>query len=254
MSDPKGTKPAVPGAKTEKRAITRARRNAEMQMEYNEKMHRLAMLRRRIELAQSGVRAFENRKITEAVKSFHSYIRILEDWKSVPEGGLKPAHFDITKDVPELLLISGVYWDLVKLYDRTKSADKHREFLHYMEKYILFSRGMPFQHVCLETLRKYISNEKPVHKAEFKNAYKLLGGGDLTCFVATSLIDVCDEETLPRLRRFRDERLERTRAGRAFIAWYYRNGPRLAAAADRAPEIVRTVMGKTLDWFAGGLA
>jgi hypothetical protein len=255
MSDPKGGKPSTggskpaSGAKPEKRAITRARRNAELQMEYNEKMHRLAMLRRRIELAQSGVRSFEQKKITEAVKNFHSYIRILEDWKSVPEGGLKPALFDITKDVPELLLISGVYWDLTKLYDRTKSPDKQREFHHYLEKYVLFSRGMPFQHVCLETMRKYISNEKPVHKAEFKNAYKLLGGGS-TCFVATSLIDVCDERTLPRLRRFRDERLSRSAGGRAFIAWYYRNGPGLAATADRAPEWVREGLGKALDLFA----
>lgn len=249
-SDGGGTK--QPEKKPEKRAITRARRNAEIQMEYNEKMHRLAMLRRRIELAQSGVRAFSNHKITEAVKNFHSYLRILEDWKGVPEGKLTPAHFDVDKDVPELLLISGVYWDLAKLYDRTQSADKQREFLHYLEKYVLFSNGMKFQHVCLETMRKYIANDKPVHKAEFKNAYKNLGGNS-ACFVATSLMDVCDVDTLPRLRRFRDERLSASRGGRAFVRWYYRNGPGLAAAADRSPEALRRVMGKALDWLALGL-
>jgi len=235
--------------KPEKRAITRARRHAEMQMEYNEKAHRLAMLRRRIELAQSGVRAFENKKITDAVKAFHSYIRILEDWKGVPEGKLTPSHFDVKADVAELLLISGVYWDLAKLYDRTKSVDKQREFMHYLEKYILFARGMPFQHVCMETMRKYISNEKPVHKPEFKNAFKMLGGKS-SCFVATSLMDVCDPATLPRLRRFRDERLTSSRGGRAFIDWYYENGPALALAADRAPQWFRAVLGRTLDRLA----
>lgn len=238
--------------KPEKRAISRARRHAEMQMEYNEKMHRLAMLRRRIELAQSGVRAFETHKITEAVKNFHSYLRILEDWKGVPEGKLTPSHFDVKTDVPELLLISGVYWDLAKLYDRTRSPDKQREFFHYLEKYTLFSQGMPFQHVCLETMRKYISNDKPVHKAEFKNAYKMLGGGS-TCFVATSLMDVCDAETLPRLRHFRDHNLSASEGGRAFIRWYYRNGPRLAAAADRSPQALRVGMGRALDWLAWAL-
>jgi hypothetical protein len=236
----------------EKRGITRARRNAELQMEHNEKMHRLAMLRRRIELAQSGVRAFEARKFPEAVKAFHSYLRILEDWKSVPEGKLTPAHFDIKADVAELLLISGVYWDLTKLYDRTKSLDKQREFKHYLEKYIMFSRGMPFQHVCMETMRKYISNDKPLHKAEFKNAYKMLGGTS-TCFVATSLTDVCASETLPRLRRFRDERLTGSRAGLAFIHWYYRNGVTLAEVAERAPGPVRRGMGRGLDWLAWAL-
>jgi hypothetical protein len=236
----------------EKRAVSRARRNAELQMEYNEKMHRLAMLRRRIELAQAGVRAFENHKIPEAVKAFHSYLRILEDWKGEPEGKLTPAHFDVKADVAELLLISGVYWDLTKLYDRTKSADKQREFHHYLEKYTQFSRGMPFQHVCLETMRKYIGNDKPLHKAEFKNAYKLLGGSS-SCFVATSLMDVCEPDTMPRLRDFRDEVLSASRAGRAFTRWYYRNGPRMARVADRAPQPVRRAMALAIDWLARGL-
>lgn len=218
-------------------------------MEYNEKMHRLAMLRRRIELAQGGVRALEAKKIPEAVKSFRSYLRILEDWKSVPEGGLTPSLFDVKADVAELLLISGVYWDLTKMYDRTKSADKQREFRHYLEKYIMFSRGMPFQHVCLETMRKYIANDKPVHKPEFKNAYKILGGTS-TCFVATALLDVCEADTLPRLRGYRDERLSRTKSGRAFIRWYYRNGPMLAAVTDRLPETIRRGLGRLLDRFA----
>lgn len=233
----------------EKRAISRARRNAEMQMEHQEKMHRLAMLRRRIELAQSGVRAFENHKLAEAVKNFHSYLRILEDWKGVPEGKLSPSLFDTKNDVAELLLISGVYWDLTKLYDRTRSNERQRDFMHYLEKYIAFSKGMPFQHVCVETLRKYISNDKPIHKAEFKNAYKMLGGGG-TCFVASSLMDVCDVDTLPRLRVFRDERLAGSAGGRAFIRWYYRNGPRMAAVCDRAPAGLRSVLARGLDWVA----
>jgi hypothetical protein len=234
----------------ERRSVSRARRNAELQAEYAEKMHRLAMLRRRIELAQSGVRAFENHKIQEAVRNFHSYLRILEDWKGVGEGKLTAAHFDVKQDVAELLLISGVYWDLTKLYDRTKSSEKQREFMHYLEKYIMFSKGMPFQHVCLETMRKYIVHDKPIHKPEFKNAYKLLGGSSTSCFVATALMDVCDDETLPRLRRFRDERLACSEQGRAFIRWYYKNGPHLAAATDRTPDLLRYGMGKSLDLLA----
>jgi hypothetical protein len=229
-------------------SMSRARKNAELQAEHAEKMHRLAMLRRRIELASSGVRAYENGKIADAVKSFHSYLHILEDWKGVPEGKLMPSLFDKKTDVAELLLISGVYWDLTKLYDRTKAAQRQKDFHHYMEKYILFSKGMPFEHVCRETLRKYISNDKPVHVNEFKNAYKVVAGSN--CFVATSLIDVCDERTLPSLRKFRDERLVRTRSGRVFVSWYYRNGPAMARLADRFPETVRWTLGKALDRFA----
>ena len=92
----------------ERRSLTRARRNAELQQEYAEKQHRLAMLKRRIFLAQSGVHAFEKNKIQEAVKNFNSYLHILEDWKGVGEGKLTPNLFNVKDDVSELLLISGV--------------------------------------------------------------------------------------------------------------------------------------------------
>jgi hypothetical protein len=248
-----GTGTTSKGPPKEKRAISRARRAAEAQMEYQEKQHRIAMLRRRIQLAQAGVHAFETGRIPEAVKNFHSYLRILEDWKGVPEGKLTPSNFDVKADVSELLLISGVYWDLTKLYDRTKSPDKQRDFMHYLEKYILFSKGMPFSGICLETMRKYISNNTPIHVTEFKTAYTQMGG-DNTCFVATSLMDQCDERTLPRLRAFRDVTLSRSRAGRAFTQWYYRNGARMAAVADRLPQPARRAMGRCLDWLAGRVA
>ena len=232
---------------------TRARRQADMQREFAEKQHRIAMLRRRINLAQSGVHAYKNKRIPEAARCFHAYLHILEDWKGVPEGGLLPSHFDMSTDITELLLISGVYWDLAKIYDRTRSKAKQREFSHCLEKYILFSKDMPFQHVCLETMRKYISNDKPVHKDAFKQAYTIMGGKPDPCFVATSLVDVCRPETVGLLREFRDQRLSRTRLGRAFTRWYYRNGPKLANWADHQPDWLRRAMGKILDWVAANL-
>jgi len=210
--------------------------------------HRRKMLRHRIDVATAGVRAYRVKKMGEAVKNFLTYLHILEDWKGVGEGGLTPNHFKIPDDTPELLLISGVYWDLVKLYDRTDSAEKQREFYKYLEKYILFSKGMPFQALCGESLRKYISNEKPRHRAEFKNAYKMMTGSP--CFVATSLIDVSDLETLPRLRVFRDETLMKSRAGRAFVEWYYRHGESFAARVDGLPEPVRVLLARALDVVA----
>ena len=235
------------GAANVRRSVSRSRKNAELQAAFAERQHRLAMLRRRLQLASAGVHAYEEGKISEAVRNFHSYLHILEDWKGVREGKLTPAHFDVKTDVSELLLISGVYWDLAKLYDRTKSAGKQREFYEYLEKYIAFTKGMPFQHVGLETLRKYIANDKALHMSDFKNAYRVMGGKPSPCFVATSLADVCDERTLPRLRTFRDLKLRRSGPGRAFIAWYYRNGPRMAAWADRQPRFVRQAMGIVVD-------
>ncbi len=236
------------GQKKQSEQLKQARSRIQSVIEQAEQEHRRLLLRKRIELANAGVRAYQTKHFSDAVKSFHSYLRILEDWKGVAEGGLSPAHFDAQKDVAELLLISGVYWDLAKLYDRTKSQARQSEFARYMEKYILFSKGMPFQALCAETLRKYIATEKPLHRAEFKNAYKLLGGTD--CFVATALADVSSPETLPRLRRFRDETLAKHAYGRVFVAWYYRVGPGIAALTEKFPEPVRRRLGFVLDRVA----
>ncbi len=234
----------------EKGSFSRAKKNAEIAMERAEQERRLLMLRRRIDLAQAGVRHYEMRKMAEAVKSFQSYLHILEDWKNVSEGRLTPQLFNVKDDVAELLLISGIYWDLAKLYDRTKS--KEALFKHYMDKYVLFTKGMPYQTVCMETMRKYIGNDKPIHKAEFRNAYKALGGSN--CFVATALIDVTEDGTLPKLQAFRDQVLLRSRVGRVSVRAYYWGGPYLAKVTDRAPETIRRLMGRGLDLLAKRLS
>lgn len=53
------------------------------------------------------------------------------------------------------------------------------------------------------------------------------------CFVATACYGDCSHPTVIVLRRFRDRCLRRSNAGRSFIAWYYRNGPGLAARIEK---------------------
>ncbi|OFZ20212.1 MAG: hypothetical protein A2X94_09945 [Bdellovibrionales bacterium GWB1_55_8] len=228
--------------------ISRARKKVQRAIEQAERDNRNRLLKRRIELANAGVRAYEAGRIGEAVQNFLGYLKILEEWKGVGQGGLTPTLFDPKKDVYELLLISAVYWDLTKLFDRTKSEERRKEFLHYMEKYILFSKGMPFEPLCAETLRKYVNLEKPVHRAEFRNAYKVLSGSN--CFVATALLDVTDPRTLPSLRTYRDQVLARHAGGRLLIRVYYRFGPLAAQVTDCLPERLRCGLGKALDDFS----
>jgi hypothetical protein len=58
------------------------------------------------------------------------------------------------------------------------------------------------------------------------------------CFVATAVFGEGAPE-LSALRRFRDEVLLPRRAGRAFVRWYYREGPLLARALKRRPWLLR---------------
>lgn len=202
------------------------------------------LLRHRIEVARKGLKQYDTKQYTDAVRSFITYIRILEDWKQVAPGALGPGSFDIQKDVAELLLINSVYWHLVKLYDGTQGP----EFSQFLEKYILFTKGMRFQPLAAETLRKFTRAKGIKHKADMLNAYKMVG--NTKCFIATSLVDLEAEETLPTLRDFRDRVLRRTRAGRKFIAVYYRWSPAVVARLDRSSRIVRKPVALALDGVA----
>jgi len=227
-----------------------ARKRVQEAMERAEAEHKRLLQLKRMDLASQGLKAFHLGKPTEAATKLQTYLRIVEDWKGVPEGGLNPSLFDLKRDAAELLLISGVLWILVRLYDTTRSDPRRQDFVHYLEKYIVFSKGMTYQRLCAETLRKYIAVGKPRHKEELKNAYKVLAVSK--CFIATELVDVTDVDTLPRLRVFRDRVLRRSKSGRAFTAWYYRNGPWMARVMAHMPHLVRRTVGIVLDRIAKG--
>ena len=236
-------------AEESKSAVIRgARKSIQDAIEHAEEDRRRKLLNQRLEIARTGVALYRKGKHGEAVKAFNTYLHILEDIKGCKSGELHPSQFHKTQDLQELLLISGIYWDMVKLYDRTASGKARKEFLHYLEKYILFARGMPYQVLCAETLRKYIANDKPVHPRDFKNAYKLLA--NTRCFIATSLVDLVEEPTIPALWRLRDEHLVHSTAGRAFVRAYYAVGPSIAWILDRAPDRIREGVAKFLDTLA----
>jgi hypothetical protein len=244
MSDDKETdkKAAAPKAKRG------YRKRIEQSIEHAEFERQKALARRRVELVRHGIESYDKRKITDAVLAFKQYLKTLETMKGVGEGQLTPAHFDLKKDLAELLLLNGVYWDLMKIYDQTTQAKSLPEFKHYAEKFVLFAKGMPFQSMSSETIRKYISNSKSVHKADFRSAYKQIATSK--CFVATALVDVTHPSTVEILRDFRDHRLAKSRAGVSFSRWYYRTGPALADWTDTQPARIREILGASLNGCA----
>lgn len=58
---------------------------------------------------------------------------------------------------------------------------------------------------------------------------------DGNCFIATAAFRSSTAKPLDTLRKFRSEVLMRSRPGRAFVSWYYRNSPRAAAWLVRNP-------------------
>ncbi len=195
------------------------------------------MFRRRIDLARQGLTFYRTGKFGDAVQCYQQYLKILEDWKQVGEKGLKVHMFDPKADVSELLLICGVYWDLAKLHDRTRTKSKLVDFRHYLQQYVNFSKGMPYQGVSMETMRKYMRKGKTLHTSDFRKAYFQLSGSN--CFIATELVEYLRDDEIDALRLYRDQRLSKHLLGRGISRFYALVAPGCARILNIAPTWVR---------------
>lgn len=211
--------------------------------------YRKELYTRRLTYARQGFKRYREMRIADAVTSYETYIRILEEWFQLPENGLTTKVFDPKKDANELLTIAAVYWDLAKVYDRTRSDEKLKRMIFYLDKYVQFSMGMPHEGLSLETVRKYVQNDKPVHKAPFKAVYKRMGGGN--CFVTYALLDYLDPNTVPRLRVYRDNVLSPSLAGNLFVRAYYAGlGRALAQLIEHCPTKFKRLIADRLNNWA----
>ncbi len=234
--------------KKERPSRTILRSRIEKQLRRQQEEQRKELLKKRVEIAKEGIRLSQAGRTVESVRKYQQYILILEMWKKCGRDGLTLDLFDKTKELYEIVLLSGIYWDMAKLYDRAKREDQKQELITYLQKYVQFSKTMPFQSLSGEALRKYLGSGRCKHRLEFKSAYTTLTGE--RCFIATSLLDVADPMTIVRLRNFRDGSLRRSPLGRRAIFAYYRISPRLVRILDRSPEIFRRSLARTLDGFA----
>lgn len=224
------------------------RHRIEKQLLKQQEEQRKELLKRRIEIAKTGTKLYQAGKLIEAAKSYHQYILILEMWKKCTRETLTPELFDRDKDMYEMVLLSGIYWDLAKLYDKAKNINQKEELNFYLQKYVLFSRGFPYQTLSAEAIRRYLGTGKCKHREEFKKAYSILGSEK--CFIVTSLVDVTELQTLDRFRDFRDLFLLKNFLGRSFVKCYYTVGPVIAAFINCLPHFVRVKMGRALNKIA----
>lgn len=238
-------KPPIGKGKSKHSIIGRARREIENQMRQAANDRKKELMKRRIDYVNKAVAAQVNKKPADAVFNYRAYITVVEELKGASPGGLTPTLFDKNKEMGDLLMLAGVYWDLTRLYDRTDSAEKREEFVGYLEKFLLFTKGFTWQPLCAESLRRYIMSGRTKHPRDFKNAYKLIGKGG--CYIVTALSDLTAPDTLEVLRAYRDDVLAKSAAGRTLIWIYYRIGPMLADLTYVLPESLRKLLARGAD-------
>ncbi len=201
--------------------------------------NRLSVLKKAQEYSNSG-------KIAEAVKHYNEYLNALADYLGVKEEKLRPTLFDQKKDLAEMLLVSQVYWDLAKAYDRSPKLEKECE--RCLRQFTLFTVGFKYQYLNSEMIRKFIKKKISYHPEYFEKAYQEIRVNSKKCYVATMCYGESSIVT-DTLRGFKQQIIE-TKMGDRFVELYYRFSPRLVDFCQRYPLLGRgiTMVLRPLIW------
>jgi len=187
---------------------------------------RLGYLRKAQEFSQKD-------ETVNAVICYRKYLGALAGWYKTTEEGLSPKLFDLKKDAPELLLISQVYWDLSKAYDR--NAKLANESVRCLNQFKKFTIGFKYQYINSEMLRKFIKRSKCHHPKNFENAYKEIRVNSKKCYIATFCYG--EEHEITKILRLWKSHIIHNKAGEQFVEYYYRISPKLILFCEKYPSI-----------------
>lgn len=182
--------------------------------------------RERLKYLRKGQESFQNKEVSKAVQYYASYLKALADYFGVPENHLDPKFFDLQKDKAELLLISQVYWDLAKSYDR--SPGLQNEAIRCLNQFVKFTIGFKHQHINAQMLKKYVRHGSAVNQQAFKNALSKIQVDSKNCYVATFAFGD-NHHITNELRSFKTNTLANSRLGLVFIDHYYAISPKLVS-------------------------
>ncbi|MFN8370116.1 MAG: CFI-box-CTERM domain-containing protein [Bacteriovoracaceae bacterium] len=217
-------------------ATARASKDKPAQMDPKER-RKIEMINKkmmqRFSFVKNGKEAVKKNDFVGAIKNYNSYFSIIAEAKDTSIDKLTPEMFDKKKDLSEMLLISQIYWDLAKIFDR--SPKTLNEFKKNLDKFVLFTKGQPFQVVNSQVIKRFIENKKMFHKEEFKSAYSQLGLLSKGCYVATYCYG--EEHAITnQFREFRDRLIDQDR-GIRFIHTYYKYSPMIVAYFYKHPVL-----------------
>lgn len=190
--------------------------------------------------------------IPRAVNSYLKYLDALAGYYQTTEDRLNPKLFENQNGAAEILLVSQVYWDLAKAFDRAPNLQK--ECKRCLDQFALFSLGFKFQFVNSEMLRKYLKKGSCYNPKVFQLTYDKIRVQSKKCYVATHAFGEYHHHT-NTLRRFKTWMLKYN-FGHIFVEFYYRTSPHFVAYLERHPiqaKLVNPLLKFPLSLFAKAL-
>ncbi|WII72710.1 hypothetical protein QJS83_02350 [Bdellovibrio sp. 22V] len=205
-----------------------------MAQERAKEQHRLQLWKSRVMLIKKARLCMSQKLYSEAAVSYEKYLKILDIVFDIKKGErLKPEAFKESARTTELTVVASVYWDLLRIYDtHDKYADRMSHAAKQLAVFIQFTPIYP------DIIRKAESFQKTArHPQIVKQFLKMSDKERPRCFIATSAFEDAMAPEVMSLRAFRDFTLRNSKAGRKFIALYYRVSPRIACLLDKQPAL-----------------
>ena len=175
--------------------------------------------------------------VPRAVNAYLKYLDSLAAYFEVKENELKPTMFKGGNGIAEVLLVSQVYWDLAKAFDRAPNLVEDSK--RCLDQFVLFSVGFKFQFVNSELLRKYIRKKTCYNIKNFEKAYEKIRVQSKKCYIATHAFGE-DHHVTGTLRVFKKEIL-RYSWGHYFVDYYYRLSPILVNYLNESPLLNKVI-------------
>jgi hypothetical protein len=202
----------------------------------------LHAFRDRLKSLKQAKEYYTQGEIPKAVEKYTQYLAILATYYKSEEKSLSPKLFDQKKDLTEMLLISNVYWDLAKAYDR--SPKLRAESIRCLQQFVKFTLGFKYQHANAQMLKKYVRSRKAHNKKAFQQALDKINVESKSCYIATHAYPNNEFEVLTTLRDFKFA-LMNFNLGKKFVSFYYDVSPSIVQLL-RSSKVADVILGNLI--------
>lgn len=168
-----------------------------------------------------------------ALKFYQEYLHAIASFHFISESKLSPDCFkNEANGISEMLLISHVYWDLAKSFDRVQS--RQNEAVRCLSQFVKFSKGFKYQQINARMIKKHLKRTRVVNSNAFQQAYNEIYIKPKGCYIAT----MCYGKYHPnvsQLKYYRDQLLAQYFLGKIFIQFYYQISPSIITYLQSRP-------------------
>jgi hypothetical protein len=215
-----------------------ARGSVLLQREKAKEQKKLMMWKSRVNLIKRARQSMNDKAFSDAAVAYEKYIKVLEIIFDAKPGELSPEQFKDAARTQELTVVASAYWDLLRIYDTSEKYGARQAIA--AKKLAQFLRFTPIFPDIVKKAEAFSRTAK--NPNVIKGLLKSISENSGRCFIATSAFSYHSPE-VDFLTEFRDQKLMKSQAGRAFTLIYYKISPSLASFLDRHPALKPIVRG-----------